>query len=378
LNVALHKAVPQTWATIPPGTGAGQSGFANGAIYALAYDGKKTVVGVNHNGTISYSTNLGATWTRSPQTVFTSGAGYQIRHVVYGAGVFVAGLQQQQTGSTLAWSADGAAWTAIDATAAGTDFGTSGTNNATSSVVYDGAPGRKLFVAGGNGKIAWSADGKAWNRANVSAAGFTTALATSYVNGFAYGGGRWLAYDAANPARIAYSDDDCKTWTAATTAGVTLQISGHKSMAYGGPTGLKKFVIGTNSGNLAWSSDGITWHQAATTGAGITGTFYRMAYGGGKFVAAHGSGVAWSYDGETWYPPVSSPFTNLVYDVAYANGVWAACGIFTSHTLLWSYDGKTWKEPRPAVGGSGYPIIFVEDRWIAGTTHGYIQWSIPD
>ena len=116
--------------------------------------------------------------------------------------------------------------------------------------------------------------------ATWTASGDTT-FGTSYINGIAYGGGRFVAVggDYTSGSKAAYSTDGV-TWTA--VANTT--FGGHpiQGIAWGGNT-----FVAMSAAKAAYSADGVTWTDIANTtfdSDAING----IAYGGGRFVAVGG------------------------------------------------------------------------------------------
>ena len=66
-----------------------------------------------------------------------------------------------------------------------------------------------------------------------------------------------------------------------------------------------KFIAGGNHGNMAYSTDGITW--TAISQSFITGTVYTVCYANEKFIAGGGK-MIYSTDGVTW-KTISQTFT---------------------------------------------------------------------
>jgi hypothetical protein len=203
----------------------------------------------------------------------------------------------------------GVEWTAVTTSI----FGTGGING----IVWGGPAGDQKFVAvGGQGKMAYSADGETWTAIPAgTTAGTSKFGTTSIIERITYGGtaGNEKFVAVGGDGKMAYSPDGVN-WTgipggtgAGTSTFGTITIYG---IAWGGPSGNEKFVAGDYSGKMAYSSDGVNWTAIpAGTGAG-TSTFggsviWEIAWvgpaGNQKFIAGGASGkMAYSSDGVNW------------------------------------------------------------------------------
>jgi hypothetical protein len=95
---------------------------------------------------------------------------------------------------------------------------------------------------------------------------------------------------------------------------------------------------------MAYSSDGITWTAiAAGTGVGQSGiassyAVNRVAWGGGKFVAAGTLGkTAYSSDGIAWTGGTAG--ASAITDIAWGNGMFIVTG---GNAMYRSSDGAVW------------------------------------
>jgi hypothetical protein len=116
------------------------------------------------------------------------------------------------------------------------------------------------------------------------------------------------------------------TWTQVTnsTFGTFESING---IAYGS----NKFVAVGGDGNMAYSTDGITWIAVASLPFGSR-PITAIVYVNNKFVAWGDSKTATSLNGETWTPVSSS---HDIGEVAYGNGTFVS-------GKAYSTDGVTW------------------------------------
>jgi hypothetical protein len=231
--------------------------IATSVMRGVAYgDGKFVAVG---DGSKAYSTD-GTTWTRG---------GYGgCRGVAYGYDRFVV----VGNNGRIEYSTDGITWTAVsDSTFSGTQI---------NGVAYGRFKVSNVFVAvGNNAKIAYSISydipAKSWGVEEAH-----SGLSSSYINGIAYGGGRFVAVGTKGGIGI--------TWNGASFSGIGI----HPLLSYdlnGVAHGGGKFVVVANSGKIEYSLDGgSSWTEVTSTFS--TDAIYGIAYGGGKFVAVGNSG----------------------------------------------------------------------------------------
>jgi hypothetical protein len=214
---------------------------------------------------------------------------------------------------------DALTWTEVTVSQSGFINGT--TRYAIRRIAWGGGK----FVAGSGGtRMAYSADGETWTVVSDSTFG-----ASGAINDIAWGGDKFVAVGkygsgygigSTSSPRIAYSSDG-ETWTAASISSIfgTSSESYVYRIAWGGG----KFVAG-GYGKTAYSSDGVTW----TAGDDSEG-FSCIAWGGDKFVAEGSSGnMAYSSDGVTWTAVTDSTFVALdnIYDIAWGGGKFVAVG----------------------------------------------------
>jgi len=112
--------------------------------------------------------------------------------------------------------------------------------------------------------------------------------------------------------------------------GINICNNGNRFVAFGG---------GTNS--IAWSDDGIVWN-------GCGNSIFTIARGGfwdgSKFIAFGDAGtysIAYSYDGINWTGINNTIFTTRGFGGVRGNGISVAVGIGTNY-IAWSTDGIIW------------------------------------
>jgi hypothetical protein len=107
-----------------------------------------------------------------------------------------------------------------------------------------------------------------------------------------------------------------------------------------------KFVAVSESGGIAYSSEGENWTAGDSTFYGSYG-FIGVAYGDGKFVVVgyeysdynNITGIlAYSTDGETWVLVTGITTSEYFSSVAYGDGKWVAAG----SEIIYSPDGTDW------------------------------------
>ncbi|GHV78014.1 hypothetical protein AGMMS49942_28350 [Spirochaetia bacterium] len=156
------------------------------------------------------------------------------------------------------------------------------------------------------------------------------------------------------------------TWTAISDAGWTAAFGTgdvYKVAAGGG-----LFIAGGAGGNAARSSDGITWTaiKPNPTGAQLVNG---IAYGGGRFIiVGANNSAAWSSDGITWTPITGLNIGNIY---AVCHGTVGGAGRFImagdGGRAAFSNNGSTWTE----LHGSGAPeSIFTSGTAVRGITYG--------
>jgi hypothetical protein len=213
------------------------------------------------------------------------------------------------------------------------------------------------------GKIAYSSDGVNWTRATLDP--FTRT--DSYINGVAWGGGKFVAVGFNNTIT---SSPDGIDWTNGTFTG---SLSG---IAWGGTAGNEKFVAVGLYGVITSSPNGVDWTPVSNST--FTGHINGIAWGGGKWVAVGDDGkMAYSTDnGATWTQVSPSPFgsSDQIDAAAWGNGKWVAAG---GDTIAYSSDGETWTKvnnhPFSSSSSSIQSIAWGGGKWIAAGSGGILS-----
>jgi hypothetical protein len=153
-------------------------------------------------------------------------------------------------------------------------------------------------------------------------------------------GDRWQGYP--QPYSLWGDNPD---YTAPLNTGLrwSLQDSGSNrgltSVAYGN----NLFIATGSLGNAISSDDGVTWSAMPSLGTG-----FKIAFGGGVFIAFASGSAFWSTDGGTWTACVGFSCTDSFTYLAYGNGTWCAAERIAGGILQTSTDGQTWtSQTRP-------------------------------
>ena len=142
------------------------------------------------------------------------------------------------------------------------------------------------------------------------------------------------------------------------------------------------FVVVANQGRVATSTDGITWTSRNGTS---TGSWYGLASGNGLIMIAGNTGrVATSTNGVTWTSRYAAPFgSDFIGNLAFGAGLFVAYG--QSGTTATSTDGVSWtartstmstgpKQPSTALVFGDKFVMGAANARIATSTDG-ITWS---
>jgi len=281
--------------------------------------------------------------------------------VGFGTAGFAGGNQQSAPPTMperIAVIPQSSSWTAIT----GIPFGS----------IKDIAYGNGKFVAVGcstdekEGRMAYSTDGINWTAVQDSPFSSATKYKYYYVRTVSYGNGRFVAggyfgnSSLSLHVKIAYSSDGV-TWTEA--ADSTFGSTWINRIVYGGSAGQEKFIAGGGNGKMAYSTDGITW--TAITNSRLSGGIL-VYYAGDKWFASGKNGqIAYSADGITWTAVPNSPFGTdyeipaNVAGIAYGNGKFVAVGykgvvkgntIYDYYKIVYSTDGIDWTEATDITG----------------------------
>jgi hypothetical protein len=201
---------------------------------------------------------------------------------------------------------NGPLWTTLDSTS-GSPFYASTTIN---DIAYGGG---KFVAVGQNNQMATSPDGITWTAVTSPFSTGTT------INAVAYGGSKWVA--AAAGGRMAYATDPNSTWTLipAGTGANQSQFTSDKAIyavAYGGG---KWVAVGEDNGKMAWATDPSgTWTAVTNAPSFENYDFFKIAYGGDKWVVTDQYQISWATDPSgTWTEPVNIDGFPSIYGIVY-------------------------------------------------------------
>ena len=156
-----------------------------------------------------------------------------------------------------------------------------------------------------------------------------------------YAGGQFVAVGASG--QVAVSSDGV-TW-GTRSSGMDSQSS--NGIAYGAGRYVTvgyRLINGAYKGSVAYSADGISWQFGGLPSGAPT--LQKVAFGAGHFVAVgDGDKIYSSLDGITWEERASG-ITDGLTGVRYSGGIFVAVG--WSGRILASTDGMTWADHTPA------------------------------
>lgn len=182
--------------------------------------------------------------------------------------------------------------------------------------------------ATGTGGIMTSPDGTTWTSRNSPVA--------ANFKGAAYGNGTYVSvWTSGGNGAVVYSADSI-TWTSPTSPNRQWQC-----VAFGGGVFTALSYLGGTTGQAMTSPDGINWTSRNTSS---DQDWRGICYGNGKFVAVCvGSVTMTSPDGITWTTGTCP--TGSWSRVAYGNGIYIAInGTVTTGQSMWSTDGLNWNQ----------------------------------
>jgi len=234
--------------------------------------------------------------------------------------------------------------------------------------VYSIAYGNSRFVAGGNGRIAYSTNGTTWTD--------STGNSNFLVSGITYGT-QFVAVGYYSSGVINYSSDGT-SWTNVTSTGFGL--SDINDVAYGGGT----YVAVGDDGKIAYSTNGTTWTAVSDSTFGTT-NINGVTYGNGKFVAVGSSGkMAYSNNGTTWTAVNNSGTATLkgiTYGGASGNEKFIVVGnSVIGYQISYSTDGITWTNSQSIISSglndSINRVAWGGNKFVAVASKGVMYYSL--
>jgi hypothetical protein len=181
------------------------------------------------------------------------------------------------------------------------------------------------------------------------------------LNGVAYGNNIFVAVGGSLTIQ---SSTDGIIWSNRVSRVGAKELSG---VAYG-----NNRFIALGGGNIATSSDGVTW---TTSTLQPTETFVTIVYGAAAFMALDVfGGVATSPDGAVWTPQ-STGSSGILGGIVYARNQFVAVG--TPGIVLTSPDGVKWAAQNSGTSWELYSVTYGNNQYVAIGQYGTIITS-PD
>jgi len=236
--------------------------------------------------------------------------------------------------------------------------------------IYSVAYGNSKFVAGGNGKIAYSTNGTIWT--------VSTDNSNFIVNGITYGT-QFIA--VGTNGYINYSSDGASWNDVSSTTFGTSEIN---DVVY---DGISRYVAVGENGKIAYSTNGTTWTAVSDSTFG-TSTINGITYADGKFVAVGASGkMAYSTNGATWTAVTDSKFsTDTIYGITYGGPsgkekfIAVGSSNYGSFKIAYSTDGVTWTSVSQSFSGGLYDrlnrVAWGGNKFVAVAGKGVMLYSL--
>lgn len=191
---------------------------------------------------------------------------------------------------------------------------------------------------------AWKTlDGITWNLVAIASFGSNVSI----------GGHEALVILGDNAGRINYSTDN-QNFSGAVDVGLGPDSITAVSRSYG--VAQPFVLIGNEEGELAKTTDGVSWTHIAVTSP-FTTAIRCIIYAGGKYVATGDDGVtAWSLDGVTWNITMTGV---LGKDIVYATGryVFGGANGSSAPVIYTSPDAINWTEATNSFTGDSITAL---------------------
>lgn len=215
------------------------------------------------------------------------------------------------------------------------------------------------IIAGSGGILLTSTNGTSWTQKST--------YVSDSIYSTAFGNNKFII--GTNTGKIKISNDGL-SWGSSIVQvfepSATYVIRG---LAYGAGV----WVAGTVYGLIKYSVDGITW---TTANSGINSQINSISFINDKFYACCAdNNIIYSADGITWTKAIMPATSYIVRKIAYGNGKYlAACN---GGNVLTSNDGITWTLLRKLSDYDNNSIIYdnKNNRFIIGTAEGGIFYS---
>jgi len=243
-------------------------------------------------------------------------------------------------------------------------------------------------IAGPQGNIFWSSDLTSWTAATLGIAG------NPEVRCVCYGGGKFVAFSERTNGNVyaTYSTDG-KTWAAPsavqTSADIWSVCYGNGMYLAAGPKDVLRCTdrvnmlwervespntsgVGGSDGDITIAFDGskflVPLHYLYLTTNGLVWSELRevvanhACFGGGIYLAAHGSTLYRSTDLLTWTQTQFKAYASYSFtEIAYGNGIFLSCMDLSDqytdgYSVIYSRDGEAW-------GAAQIPKMSGEDNY---------------
>jgi photosystem II stability/assembly factor-like uncharacterized protein len=208
------------------------------------------------------------------------------------------------------------------------------------------------LTSSGAGTVLTSTDhGTTWTRQVVNT--------TAELNNVTFGNNLFVAVGASGTI---LTSPDGTTWTGR-TSGTTFNLYG----ATYGDVGNGLFVVVGDGGTILTSRDGITWTTQASSP--ISNQLIGVTFANGQFVAVGYSGILYSSDGVNWNSintqsqGITGPTADL-YSVAYGNNHFVTVGTYNGSPM--SYNGLIGTSP----DGITWTTLPYTSNYLSGVTYG--------
>ena len=184
---------------------------------------------------------------------------------------------------------------------------------------------KKYVAGGGSGKIATSTDGDTWTQ--VASTGFSTSRVFAVFDAPNLG----AVFAGGEGGKLAYTTDGV-TWNHFTPFIDTSDtiLCGLSNPFYS--------LFCTGQGRIFYTSDNITWTEAASTFTGYDDLIQSVAYGDGLYVFVTNQGsIGYSSDAKIWTQAATPSFsTTTIYAIAYAPKTQRAIAVGDSGKIAYS------------------------------------------
>jgi hypothetical protein len=203
-----------------------------------------------------------------------------------------------------------------------------------------------------------------------------TNYGTSTVTTAFYNNGTWVFGGSGGQISTATTTDNISWSVTPRTSNAVYSIN---AIAYGNSTWVAALSL---TGVRYSTNNGATWATSTLTGVGILNTAKSVSYINGSFYAVGQTSsnsigpIATSTDAITWTTVYSTYKTNVIWSIAYGNGIWMVGG--SGANIQYSKDNFITWVTSPISKNSGasiYKIIYTDNVFYFVTSDNYIYAS---